>query len=113
MTRPRDLSRRRLLLLGGAAIGAGALLTACTGNERRRATAAQTTAAAPAATGGNDAPGKKVIIGFSAPAADHGWIAAITKNAEAAGRAVLATWSSSRSRPTQRRQPSRSPRWRR
>ncbi len=32
---------------------------------------------------GNDAPGKKVVIGFSAPAADHGWIAAITNNAKA------------------------------
>ena len=33
--------------------------------------------------GGNAAPGKKVTIGFSAPAADHGWIAAITNNAKA------------------------------
>ncbi|MFC7648021.1 substrate-binding domain-containing protein [Streptosporangium lutulentum] len=35
---------------------------------------------------GNDAPGTKVVIGFSAPAADHGWIAAIAKNAEAAAK---------------------------
>jgi ribose transport system substrate-binding protein len=36
------------------------------------------------ATGGdNAAKGKHVTIGFSAPAADHGWIGAITKNAQA------------------------------
>ena len=36
-----------------------------------------------AATGDNSEPGKTVTIGFSAPAADHGWIAAITDNAKA------------------------------
>src|SRR5690606_17179529 len=40
-------------------------------------------AATQAAAGGNDEPGTKVTIGVSAPAADHGWIAAIAKNAEA------------------------------
>ena len=29
------------------------------------------------------APGRPVTIGFSAPAADHGWIAAIAANAQA------------------------------
>ncbi|NES16586.1 MULTISPECIES: substrate-binding domain-containing protein [Micromonospora] len=77
-TQGRDLSRRRLLF-GGAALGAGALLAGCTSNEQAP-TAAQTKAAA---TGGNNEPGKKVTIGFSAPAADHGWIAAITNNAKA------------------------------
>ncbi|SCE66770.1 monosaccharide ABC transporter substrate-binding protein, CUT2 family [Micromonospora haikouensis] len=76
----RDLSRRRLLF-GGAALGAGALLTACTSNEAAP-TAAQTKVAE-AAAGGNSTPGKQVTIGFSAPAADHGWIAAITNNAKA------------------------------
>jgi ribose transport system substrate-binding protein len=74
-----DLSRRRLLL-GSAAVGAGALLTACTSNEKETPNTAQ--------TGGNQnnantSPGKRVVIGFSAPAADHGWIAAITNNAKA------------------------------
>ena len=41
------------------------------------------------ASAGNAAPGKKVIIGFSAPAADHGWIAAITNNAKAQAGRVL------------------------
>ncbi|SCG76092.1 substrate-binding domain-containing protein [Micromonospora coxensis] len=75
----RDLSRRRLLF-GGAAVGAGVLLAGCTSNEASP-TEAQTKAAA--APGGNNEPGKRVTIGFSAPAADHGWIAAITNNAKA------------------------------
>ncbi|MET8337166.1 substrate-binding domain-containing protein [Streptosporangium canum] len=75
---------RRGFLVGGAVIGAGALVTACTGNTPDAPAAAS--APAPAATGGNDAPGDKVVIGFSAPAADHGWIAAIAKNAEAAAK---------------------------
>ncbi|WP_329082832.1 MULTISPECIES: substrate-binding domain-containing protein [unclassified Streptosporangium] len=77
---------RRGFLVGGAVIGAGALVTACTGNEAAAPAAASAPAPAPAATGGNDAPGEKVVIGFSAPAADHGWIAAIAKNAEAAAK---------------------------
>ncbi|BCJ63733.1 substrate-binding domain-containing protein [Polymorphospora rubra] len=75
----RDLSRRRLLL-GGAALGAGALLTACTSNE-----AAPQTAQTMGANAGNpnSSPGQRVVIGFSAPAADHGWMAAIINNARA------------------------------
>ena len=71
---------RRRLLLGGAALGTGALLTACTSNEAEPNTAQTKAAAAP---GGNSEPGKRVVVGFSAPAADHGWIAAITNNAKA------------------------------
>jgi ribose transport system substrate-binding protein len=73
---------RRRLLLGAGAIGGAALLTACTGND------ADDDGSASAAnvntnTGDNDKAGKEVTIGFSAPAADHGWIAAITTNAKA------------------------------
>ncbi|MEV6694348.1 substrate-binding domain-containing protein [Micromonospora sp. NPDC051196] len=71
---------RRRLLFGGAAVGAGVLLAGCTSNEQATPTEAQTKAAE---GGGNAEPGKKVTIGFSAPAADHGWIAAITNNAKA------------------------------
>jgi len=77
---------RRGFLVGGAVIGAGALVTACTGNEAPAPSAAAASAPVPAPAGGNDAPGEKVVIGFSAPAADHGWIAAIAKNAEAAAK---------------------------
>lgn len=77
----RDLSRRRLLL-GGAAVGAGVLLTACTSNDEPPNTQTVGTGAA----NPNSAPGQRVVIGFSAPAADHGWIAAITNNARAQAR---------------------------
>lgn len=78
-----SMSRRRLLL-GAGALGAGALLTACTSNERA-ATPAQTKGAD--AGNPNSSPGKPVTIGFSAPAADHGWMAAITRNAKAQAEA--------------------------
>jgi ribose transport system substrate-binding protein len=68
---------RRRFLAGGAVVGAGALLAACTSNETPSNNSA--TNAAPA--GDNAKPGKTVTIGFSAPQADHGWIAAIGKNA--------------------------------
>jgi ribose transport system substrate-binding protein len=77
----RDLSRRRLLL-GGAAVGAGALLTACTSNDTDPEDNGQVKGTDSSANP-NSAPGKRVVIGFSSPAADHGWTAAITKNAEA------------------------------
>ncbi|MEV4619874.1 substrate-binding domain-containing protein [Asanoa sp. NPDC049573] len=74
---------RRRFLLGGAALGAGALLAACTSNDKGDDNNAQTTGNNNASPNANTAPGKKVTIGFSAPAADHGWIAAITSNAKA------------------------------
>ncbi|WP_182888090.1 substrate-binding domain-containing protein, partial [Microbispora sp. H10885] len=77
---------RRGFLFGGAVIGAGALITACTSNEPAAQASAPAAAPAAAASGGNDAPGDKVVIGFSAPAADHGWIAAISKNAADAAK---------------------------
>jgi ribose transport system substrate-binding protein len=78
-----NLSRRRILF-GGAAVGAGALLTACTSNTPQENTQVNT---GNAESNPNSAPGTKVVIGFSAPAADHGWIAAITNNAKAQAQA--------------------------
>jgi ribose transport system substrate-binding protein len=72
------LSRRRILF-GGAAVGAGAVLTACTSNSPENNAQVKTDTSGNA----NAAAGQKVVIGFSAPAADHGWIAAITNNAKA------------------------------
>src|SRR5437868_15532939 len=75
---------RRGFLLGGTVIGATALVSACTGNT------AETPSQPPAEiknNAANDQPGTNVVIGFSAPAADHGWIAAIAKNAAAAAGA--------------------------
>jgi ribose transport system substrate-binding protein len=70
---------RRNVLFGGAAVSAGALLTACTSNS----TGENTQINKADDSNANAVAGQKVIIGFSAPAADHGWVAAITNNAKA------------------------------
>ncbi len=77
-----SLARRRFLF-GAGALGASAVLVGCTSNESGADQPQQV------AQGGGDnaAKGKQVTIGFSAPAADHGWIAAITKNAQAQAEA--------------------------
>ena len=75
-----DLSRRRLLL-GGTAVGAAALVAGCTSNNDN-STASNNGAQTRVGGGDNAAPGKTVTMGFSAPAADHGWIRAITDNAK-------------------------------
>jgi ribose transport system substrate-binding protein len=82
MSHDLSLARRRFLL-GASALGAGALVVGCTSNEPADANDNQVAAGG----GDNDQPGKEVTIGFSAPAADHGWIAAITKNAQAQAEA--------------------------
>ena len=63
-----------------ALIGAAALIAGCTGNtpEDEGGGGGGNTAASD-----NDEPGDTVVIGFSAPAADHGWIAGITEAARA------------------------------
>ena len=75
-------SRKRLAtgLVAGLAVLA---LTACTSNsdgDDNSGTDDGGTAAAPA--GSNDETGDTVVIGFSAPAADHGWMGSITASAE-------------------------------
>ena len=75
-----SLSRRRLFAVGSA-VGAGVLLTACTGNDKGETNNGNQTVNNNA--GDNTTPGKAIKMGFSAPAADHGWIAAITANASA------------------------------
>lgn len=84
---------RRRFLRGGAALGAGVALVGCTSNEpqEEEAVAAGATSGAGATGDPDDAgfgtnlePGETVNIGFTAPAADHGFIAAITTNAQSA-----------------------------
>jgi len=72
------MATRRNMLFGGAVLGALAV-SGCTSNETPN------TAQTKGSDGNNPngAPGKAVTIAFSAPAADHGWIAAITNNAKA------------------------------
>ena len=52
-------------------------------DQRSRSDCRGVASAADTATSANDAPGDMVQIGFSAPAADHGWMAAITNAAQA------------------------------
>jgi ribose transport system substrate-binding protein len=76
---------RRGFLFGAAGVGSGVVLAGCTGNSAgaTKSTTAGSSGSAAAASGGNNAKGKTVTVGFSAPAADHGWTGAIAKNAAA------------------------------
>jgi ribose transport system substrate-binding protein len=80
MSATRQRGYRRVGSTAVALVGVGVLLAGCTGNT-------------PESSGGggggnnaasdNDESGDTVVIGFSAPAADHGWIAGITEAARA------------------------------
>jgi ribose transport system substrate-binding protein len=63
-----------------ALVGAGALVTGCTSNEPESTGSEEGGGNAASA---NDDPGDALTIGFSAPAADHGWMAGITEAARA------------------------------
>lgn len=67
-------------LLAGATVFA---LAACTSNESSADDGDEggSTPVA-AAAGSNDEAGDKVVIGFSAPAADHGWMGSVTDSAK-------------------------------
>ncbi len=80
MSAPKEL-RRRWLIAAGAAVASLALVTGCTSNSP---TTTETTADGQSGSVvgmANDEAGTKVKIGFSAPAADHGWMGAITRAA--------------------------------
>lgn len=64
------------ITLSTALVAAG-----CTSNDPVTTPAASTQTAGGNAASDNDAAGKKVVIGFSGPAADHGWLAAINNSA--------------------------------
>lgn len=72
---------RRRFLAGAAAVAATCVvLTGCTSNEPDDSGDSENTKAVSA----NDDAGETVTIGFSGPAADHGWLAAINSSAQAA-----------------------------
>ena len=81
--RSTTLTRQKRLattLVAGVAVLS---LAACTSNDAGdddSDSGSSGTSAAPA--GSNDESGDKVVIGFSAPAADHGWMGSITESAE-------------------------------
>ncbi|WP_435868628.1 substrate-binding domain-containing protein [Arthrobacter burdickii] len=72
---------RKMLITTGAFLAVGALVTGCT-------PAAEDTDTQPtnASVEGNQAKGDTVVIGFSGPAADHGWLGAINSAATAAAK---------------------------
>jgi ribose transport system substrate-binding protein len=82
---PGDVGRRRFLT-GTAAVSASAVLAACTNSSDSSEASGQATSGA---AGASSTPGKHVTIAFSSPGADHGWQAAIIKNA----KAQAAKWS--------------------
>jgi len=71
---------RRLLSTTVCLVGAGALVVGCTSNSAEEDSSSDSGNQAASA---NDDPGDTVTIGFSAPAADHGWMAGITEAARA------------------------------
>src|SRR3954462_5980353 len=77
MSAVRQRRFRRLMPTAVGLIAAGALITGCTSNTPDN----ESSGGGNNAASDNDASGDKVTIGFSAPAADHGWIAGITQAA--------------------------------
>jgi len=75
--------RHRWLAVAGATAALALVVTGCTSNTPEEEEDTGSTQAPAAAGGSNDEPGDKVVIGFSAPAADHGWMGAITSAAVA------------------------------
>jgi ribose transport system substrate-binding protein len=69
---------RRMLVTTGAFLAVGALTTGCTAEAENTNTQPTN-----ASVEGNQAEGDTVVIGFSGPAADHGWLGAINSAATA------------------------------
>jgi ribose transport system substrate-binding protein len=79
----RSTSRSKRFATGLVAGVAVLALAGCTSNDSSDDNSSNDsgdTAAAPA--GSNDEAGDTVVIGFSAPAADHGWMGSITESAK-------------------------------
>lgn len=68
-------TRKRLLQVGAAALATSLLLAGCNSNTNTSSTGGANTGS------DNAAAGEKVVIGFSGPAADHGWLGAINSAA--------------------------------
>ncbi|MCV2488352.1 substrate-binding domain-containing protein [Geodermatophilus sp. YIM 151500] len=82
MSATRQRPYRRLMTTTVALVGAGALVAGCTSNEPE--SQGSDGGSSGGAASSNDEAGETVTIGFSAPAADHGWMAGITEAARAA-----------------------------
>jgi ribose transport system substrate-binding protein len=82
MSAARQRPYRRLTSTAVALVGAGALIAGCTSNTPEETSGGG--GGGSNAASSNDETGDTVTIGFSAPAADHGWMAGITEAARAA-----------------------------
>ena len=82
MSAARQRPFRRMTYTAVALMSAGALVAGCTSNEPESSGSEEGGGTNNAASA-NDDPGDTVTIGFSAPAADHGWMAGITEAARA------------------------------
>src|SRR3954451_18698930 len=81
--RSTTLKSRKRFTTGLVAGVAVLSLAACTSNDASNdEDTADTSGGTSAATGSNDESGDKGVIGFSAPAADHGWMGSITESAK-------------------------------
>ncbi|MDH6181906.1 ribose transport system substrate-binding protein [Microbacteriaceae bacterium SG_E_30_P1] len=69
---------RKLLIAAGASLATVGLLAGCAAGTP---TDTGTETGGGESTGGNDETGDTVVIGFSGPAADHGWLGAINSAA--------------------------------
>ncbi|TDC13621.1 sugar ABC transporter substrate-binding protein [Streptomyces sp. 8K308] len=78
---PRNSTRRRMFTRVGVGLAAVSLLAACTSNTPEESEE-ETDGGQQNAASSNDEPGENVVIGFSGPQADHGWLAAINSFAE-------------------------------
>ena len=81
----RTSLRRRITLATVSAASIALIATACTSNTPNTESTGDGDGGGSAnqAVSDNDAPGDEVVIGFSAPAADHGWMGAISAAAKA------------------------------
>jgi ABC-type sugar transport system substrate-binding protein len=82
MSRSTHRPARRLLTTIGAMAAVGALVVGCTSNEPEDTGDEGGSSDDGNAASSNDDPGDEVVIGFSGPEADHGWLAAINSSAE-------------------------------
>jgi ribose transport system substrate-binding protein len=81
MTATQQRPFRRLLATTVCLVGATALVAGCTSNTPEESSSSG--GGGNNAASANDDTGDTVTIGFSAPAADHGWMAGITNAAKA------------------------------
>ncbi|WP_461037323.1 substrate-binding domain-containing protein [Streptomyces mayteni] len=79
---PRNSTRRRMFTRVGVGLAAVGLLAACTSNTPEDDGDDNEGGGQQNAASSNDDPGENVVIGFSGPQADHGWLAAINTFAE-------------------------------